>query len=366
MGNPIPKLQYIKSFDCLRGFAIVLVMLLHGNHVFFKGGWIGVDLFFVLSGYLITSLLQNEYSTFGSISFSKFYIRRALRLFPPLLICILIANILWGYTKFDPGANQIVATFAGLFYFTNFLIRSVPGNMAHLWSLSVEEHFYFFWPIFALLFVFKRPFHGRINFMVTLLVIVTILRILAFHQNHHFHLITIDAYRFTVCRIDSILLGSLLAFIPAEIQREDINTKNRTNIALLIVFLLLAFVFILLKIDKDDVYLNNGGFILTNLLCVGTVWFAIKKQHHAIFSSKVLSWIGKRSYGIYAYHLPIFLASDSLIDPKSIVSIVTVNVARIAISFGLAALSFKYVETPILKLKNRYQVKKAESVPATN
>ena len=115
------KFFYIPSLDVLRGFAVLLVLFLHGSYGFFKGGWIGVDLFFVLSGYLITSLLLNEYINSGKISILKFYARRALRLFPPLILSILLANALWSSTELYTGANRWQATIAALFYFTNLM-----------------------------------------------------------------------------------------------------------------------------------------------------------------------------------------------------------------------------------------------------
>jgi peptidoglycan/LPS O-acetylase OafA/YrhL len=100
--NTKHKSQYIESLDSLRGLAVLVVVLFHGSHGLFAGGWIGVELFFVLSGYLITSLLHREYLTSGNISLSKFYARRALRLLPVLVMGVLIANILWPFTNL-PG-----------------------------------------------------------------------------------------------------------------------------------------------------------------------------------------------------------------------------------------------------------------------
>ena len=109
--------KYIPSFDGIRAIAVILTLLLHASYGVFKGGWIGVDLFFMLSGYLITSLLQNEYSLTNNISFTKFYIRRALRLFPPLIISIALGNILWTFSANHQSANRIIASLSGFFIF---------------------------------------------------------------------------------------------------------------------------------------------------------------------------------------------------------------------------------------------------------
>ena len=166
------KIKYIPSFDSLRGLAALFVLLLHGSYGFFSGGFIGVDLFFVLSGYLITSILYHEYRTTKGISFSKFYIRRAIRLFPPLLICIGLANLLWYFGLAKPVGNEILATVASLFYFSNYISGAFLGNMAHLWSLSVEEHFYLFWPLLMVFFAFKAPDKNRMYFFIFILILI--------------------------------------------------------------------------------------------------------------------------------------------------------------------------------------------------
>lgn len=176
--------QYLESLDSLRGLAVIVVLLFHGSYGLFAGGWIGVELFFVLSGYLITSLLYHEYSTSGNISLSKFYARRALRLLPALVIGVLIANLLWPFTNL-PGGNQLVASLAALFYSTNLISDVVAGNMSHFWSLSVEEHFYFIWPVLVLFFVFRIPLRNRILFLIILIFGLGVFRIFTFNSINH-------------------------------------------------------------------------------------------------------------------------------------------------------------------------------------
>ncbi len=172
------RFQYTPTFDGLRCIAVLCVLLTHASPDFFKGGWIGVDLFFVLSGYLITSLLQNEYYASGNISFAKFYARRALRLFPPLLICLAMANVLWRYTPhYYLGANRLLATLAGLFYFANLLPWTALGLLQHLWSLSVEEHFYLVWPIIVSTFLFRTPLRNRVFFLTLTVFLIAAFRI---------------------------------------------------------------------------------------------------------------------------------------------------------------------------------------------
>ncbi|WP_026463361.1 acyltransferase family protein [Adhaeribacter aquaticus] len=357
--------QHIASFDGIRGFAAFLVLLHHGSYGFFHGGWIGVDLFFVLSGYLITSLLQNEYNTTGKISISKFYARRALRLLPPLLLVVLLANIFWPYTSHYPGADQSTATLSALLYFLNFIPDKVAGNLTHIWSLSVEEHFYLVWPFIAAWFFFKTSRRNRILFLSALILAGVAFRIYAFNSEIQLlnGLITVDAYRFTLCRIDGILLGVLLSVILNKPKYKNTTLPN-TTATLFLAGLFIFFITILVAVGETNLYWRNGGFILTNIICAFTVFIAVKKPNHSFLTNKVLRWLGKRSYGIYMYHFPIFLVLENLREPGNVSNLLTVTLLRFVASIVAAELSYRYLEQPILKLKKRYEVNKPEVAKA--
>ncbi|MDQ6756571.1 MAG: acyltransferase [Bacteroidota bacterium] len=361
--NQQHKFRYIPGFDFLRGFAVLLVLLLHGSYGFFKGGWIGVDLFFVLSGYLITSLLLNEYQNSGEIAISKFYIRRALRLFPALIVCIIMANALWPLTNFYGGAIQKRATIAALFYFTNLIPGDISGNMEHLWSLSVEEHFYFIFPVLASFFLFKISLRNCIIFLLLFIFGISTFRICVYNNILRFAdgFLVIDTYRFTLCRIDSILFGSVLAVVLSRINFKEVTIKK--NLATLYLIVILAlFVIVLFTVNHQNIFWNNGGFIFTNLLCLSAVLIVTRNPFHFLLSNKIFRWIGKRSYGIYLYHFPIFQASDGLRQHHSLVNFLLVTIFRFGITFLLAEVSYKYIEQPILKIKKRYEVSKVIDV----
>jgi peptidoglycan/LPS O-acetylase OafA/YrhL len=122
------RVEHISSLDGVRAVAITSVLLFHGTYGHVKGGWLGVDLFFVLSGYLITSLLQKEWDQNGTISLGDFYLRRALRLLPALLILISIVNIFWEASS----TNRLVASVAALFYAANLVDASLLGHFSSL------------------------------------------------------------------------------------------------------------------------------------------------------------------------------------------------------------------------------------------
>ena len=358
VGNPgHKKIKYIASFDGLRGIAVMLLMLVHGSYGYFGGGVPRVDLFYVMSGFLITYLLYYEYISSGNISFGKFYKRRALRIVPALLVCIILSNILWPYTELTPGHNQLIATLSSLFFFSNLVFDYVLGNMNHLWSLSVEEHFYIIWPAVTFFILFKLSEGKRIMFMVVLLAFIEIFRIVAFlnQDQWRYGIFWIDPYGFTFCRIDCILIGALLFFV---LYRERYNygtmSKKSTD-TMLLIGLGLIFLISGLTIKLVDPRWLGGGFILTNVLCALTVLIAIRNPNHPFLANKVLLWIGKRSYGIYLYHMPIFLYMERFRVHNSFTNFLIVTFFRFAISIAFAAISYEFIERPILQYKNKYK-----------
>ena len=346
------RFQYTPTFDGLRGIAILCVLLTHASPVF-KGGWVGVDLFFVLSGYLITSLLRNEYYASGNISFGKFYARRALRLVPALLICVTMANALWQFTPHYYHPNRLLATFAGLFYFTNLVRWPVLGLLDHLWSLSVEEHFYVVWPIIGSTFLFRVSPRNCAFVLAITIFLIAALRIFVLHCNLTYGPFVIHPYSFTPCRMDAILMGSLLAVVLP--HNTNVEKRRKVNIdwSLGILLCLLATVVLFVRLN---IYWYNGGFIFTNLLCLSIVAIAAINPNQPLLSSNILRWIGRRSYGIYLYHFPIFLALGVLIREHSAVNYLLVTALRFALTIFAAAVSYRFIERPVLRYKRRYQV----------
>lgn len=352
------KVAHIKTFDGLRGLAVFSVMIFHGSYGFFPGGFLGVDLFFVVSGYLITSLLYVEFEKKRSISFRKFYARRALRLIPALVICIILANLLWNYTELPPGYDRRIANLAGIFYFTNLVFDYVCGNLNHLWSLSVEEHFYLIWPITVAYFLFTLSNKNKIIFLVLSILASALFRIVAFHFQHDwvYGIFWVDPYGFTLCRMDGILLGALLYFVGVQYPHFVANWKSSYMDSVWMLVLFVVFVGLGLRVSLYDVRWLNGGFVLTNLVCTAIVLFAVRNPDHYILSNRVLRWLGNRSYGIYLYHFPIFLVLESFRVPHSVTNLLLITVLRFAGSLALAAISYQYIEQPILKFKKRFSV----------
>lgn len=357
----IQKNNHIKSLDGVRGLAVILVFLNHWNLQRFTGGWIGVDIFFFLSGYLITSLIQLEYQKTGDISFKNFYIRRVLRLYPALILCVIIANILWSYNEPFIGGqgNRMIATISSIFYFNNLVVGTVNGNLGHLWSLSVEEHFYFLWPLLMYLFFLKMSLKKIFFSLSFIILLVWIWRIYVYNCNptpivFYGDKFVINAYLFTFCRIDSILLGALISFIYIKNKGNLFVFNNRIN-HIVFGILLLLLIIITLTIDNEGALMKHGFFILTNMVCFSLIIFALNNPDYILLSNRFIRWFGSRSYGIYLYHFPVFTLIYKLkvIDHYPL-NFFWVTTLRLGISLVLAEISFRLLETPILRLKEKY------------
>lgn len=356
---PKKVFHYIPGLDNIRGLAVLFVLLTHMSYGIIKGGLVGVELFFVLSGFIITSLLQAEAYAYGKISIWRFYLRRALRLFPPLVICIILANVFWSYNEVgNSGANQALATIAGLFYFINLLPEKVSGHLVHLWSLSVEEHFYLFWPLVTSFFLFKFSRRNQIKVLLTLILIASIYRFWQGHFETSFYggLLIIDPMRFTLCSVDSILTGALLAVAMSTKRFKNFLLGNKLR-NWLIVGCAVVFSCCLAVLTAGFIF-RNGGFLLLDIFCAGAIFIAIKSPKHFLFSNKILKWLGTRSYGIYVYHYIIFAVFEHFRVHSSISNFIIISLLRVAVSLLFAELSYRYIEMPLLIFKKKWDLQR--------
>lgn len=352
------SLGYIKNFDGLRAIAVLFVLLIHGSYGYFKGGWIGVDLFFVLSGYLITTLLKNDYLINKTISILKFYIRRFLRLLPALIFCIILSYILNVFSINPKVDNNLFASLAVLFYFNNLIDINLAGNLSHLWSLSVEEHFYLFWPLFLSYFFLWFSTKSQKWFIFSIIIVITIIKIICLQNDFVFAkgIFVIDTHRFTLFRIDSLLIGALVAMMSTKFNN-TLKVYNKTTYDAILLFMAVVFTFLLFKLSIDNVFYKNGGFFIINMLCAMLIFVSAEIPDHFILSNKLLCWLGKRSYGIYIYHFPIFMFFEDYRISSSIYNFLLVTVLRVAATLLIAGISYQYVEKPFLNLKTRFSVK---------
>jgi len=298
------KESHLSQLDGIRGLAILLVALGHIFYRFyiFKFGWIGLNLFFILSGYLITSKLFYHLKTNARNYFKNFYARRFLRIFPLYYGCLIFFFIILplfysDYTKYFSSIynNQIWYWL----YASNWslILFGLPKNPVffHFWSLAVEEQFYLFWPI---LFKYINIFKHRI-ITIGIIILFSIYTRVANPVSDH-------AYYNTLTACEPLMLGCLVSILEEKIKLRSL-CKYFFFLALLSV-LALSFIFY----HNNDLHISNRwlmkyGYSAINLiwvylLCILLLPLKISPILVKIFSSKPIAWLGKYSYGIYIFH----------------------------------------------------------------
>jgi peptidoglycan/LPS O-acetylase OafA/YrhL len=282
------------ALDGLRGLAALVVLAVHMQVPGFGGGNFGVDVFFVLSGFLITSLLKAEIADTGRIDFLRFYAGRALRLYPPFL-ALLLAYVLLG-PYFAPELPLITnAVLAGL-YVSDYSIAywTMPVGLSNTWSLSVEEHYYLLWPACLLLLSRGRPWQRR-AMLLLLFVIATAWRLYRTSNEPLPHV-----YFPFDSRLSGLFLGAFVALIAHLPMRESI-AKALGAISLACLAAMVAEPFGLsseaLTLPMTIVELSTAGLILSLHNSTGLFW--------RMFAWWPLARTGTISYALYLWHAPL-------------------------------------------------------------
>ncbi|HEY5694479.1 MAG TPA: acyltransferase family protein [Gaiellaceae bacterium] len=350
-----PRLEYRPGLDGLRAIAVAGVFLFHARphadgNPYLPGGFLGVDLFFVLSGYLITSLLLVEWEAGNRIDLRRFWMRRARRLLPALVVVVLAALILASIFARDDLARTRGDAVSSLLYYTNwhliianhsyFTLMGRPSLLNHLWSLAVEEQFYVIWP---LLLVPGLVLIGRRR--LPMLVVVGIAgSALAMWLLYNPHSDPSRVYYGTDTRAFLLLMGILLALVWPWIER---MRRALPVFELLGVAALVGTVLLFLRMQDFDPTLYRGGD-LAAAFCFAVLVGAVAHPETGLGQAlgvAPLRWIGERSYGIYLWHWPVV----ALMRPGLDVSWTGpgVVVAQAAIVLAAAALSYRFIEQPI-------------------
>jgi peptidoglycan/LPS O-acetylase OafA/YrhL len=353
IAEELPALPVAKASDFrgdiqgLRGIAVALVLLFHASIPGFKGGFVGVDIFFVLSGYLITGNLLREIKTSGRINFREFYARRIRRLLPAsflVLLATLIAAIIWFPPLLMPGL-AVDLTSAGL-YGSNidFAVRAtdyfsssvIPSPVLHFWSLGVEEQFYLVWPLLISWVTFRRKNPALKIFLLSLVVFASSLTfanwLLVRNQPWGFFSFPTRAWE--------LILGALLASAAqgvARIPRDFAAAAGASGL----------FLILYSGIMQNDPLKFPGTTALTPTLGAFLVILAGTSQPHTlpskILSTTPLQQLGKISYSLYLWHWPV-LVIPQVISGNHLPIAKRIGLALLSIL--LAALTEKFVERP--------------------
>lgn len=287
-------MKYNPTLDGLRGLAVLLVVAHHCYVPFLHGGYIGVDVFFVLSGYLITSILLDEFASSGSISLRNFYVRRMLRLYPALLLFLAVylvaAPVIW------PGFNHLKDAATAAFYISDYTyaFSRTPAYLGHTWSLSVEEQFYLTWPL-MLVMALRRCSLERIR---TWLIISLCIAVAWRFHNAVFE--TSSAYFRFDTRLPGLIAGSLLAVcMKTNYRLISLMPKRILAIGGLVGVIALS------TIPNHRNTLTMLVFSIP-LAEVCALAMLIGVSELPLRNSKLV-WLGKLSYGVYLWHYPIAL-----------------------------------------------------------
>ncbi len=359
MGTSVAK--HVPELDGLRGIAILTVLIHHQlTPISLSGGFLGVDLFFVLSGFLITSLLLGEFARAASISLKNFYMRRLLRLGPALAIYLLASLLVTYRTQTIALTRQLKLIAFAVFYSTNWRMAfgwdTTLDPTAIIWSLSIEEQFYLVWPLvlFACLAFKVRPRYIAGGLAVIILAVV-INRNLLFDSGADLTRL----YYGSDTRADALLVGCLFGLLHSK----TIGLRRSNWVKGLGLFSAAALALLIKTADFSDVWLYRGGFTGVALLS-GTVIFAAANLHVPVLSGMLkfapLRWFGEISYGLYLWHwLVVRNASFSSLGRWE-------GTAKLGLAIGIAATSFYFIEKPINHLKSKFAARPSNSQSAAN
>ena len=358
------KSKYLPSIDSLRALAVLAVIIYHVDVNYLPGGFLGVDLFFVLSGYLISSLIIKEYKKTGSLNLYNFYIRRARRLLPAvyfmitvvLVVMVMFNGVLLKKSHLDAIFGYIYSSnwwyiFHKLDYFDSFGSQS---PFKHLWSLAIEEQFYMIFPLLFLLINRKKKdkdgfYKLNRNFLYVILGVILvslIAHIILFDINNISRI-----YFGTDTRAFSLLVGVVGAILyPMDKLNTKITPQENLVYSVVSLISIAALITIMIYTSEYNTWLYRGGFLLVAILGV-IIIISSGKQHTVmakLLSFKPVVFIGKISYSLYLWHFPVLVLTTpvSEIGKPNIFFVVL----RVILTFILAIISYALVETPIRKL----------------
>ncbi len=354
-----PPMGYLPGLDGIRAIAVLAVLLYHSGVPGVPGGFLGVDVFFVLSGFLISSLLLQEIERTSAVSFGQFYLRRARRLLPALFGTLALSAVLVLLFAHDAAAQFRHDALASMFYVTNwwYVVQDLsyfeamgrPPMLQHLWSLAVEEQFYLLWPL-CLVFLFKwrgRPGVGRVALSVAL-GSTLLMAIGSFAWNLPASGDASRLYFGTDTHAMGLLLGAALATVwrPGALNRNVAAPAKAVLWAVALGSVAVLFA-IFHNVGEDSAWLYRGGFLVVSAVAALIVALA---GHPAIGFGRLLAvqpmrYIGERSYGLYLYHWPIFVVTRPGIDLPF--EGIPAWIVRMGLTFAVAEASYRYLEVPI-------------------
>lgn len=351
-----------KGLDGLRALAVLLVLACHfGFHA--KGGIVGVDVFFVLSGFLITSLLLKERDKTGGISFRDFWVRRAYRLFPALVCAIVFAVFMSRWALPGERHQTLIAVPPVLLYVGNWWAVFGPGHSLGLlspdWSLAVEEQFYVVWPLVAAVWLARTANRGRAALIIMVLAGLDVAWLVTTTQVLHYN----NVYMRTDTHAMGLLAGSALALLlarPKVVTLGPALSKALQSFAVLGLLAIAGVTLVMKENPTSEAMAITVGtvaavILLVTLVLTPTGWLT------NLFEIRIAKWLGVRSYGIYLYNYPISVILLAHLHTHNTTRL-ALSTLGILVSIAIAAASYRWVEQPFLARKARYSAARTASL----
>ena len=335
------------GLDILRGIAILLVLFRHGNvdFIFQKFGWLGVDLFFVISGYLITLKFLTEFKATRDLNFKKHFFKRAIKILPPYYVFVFGSLLIIWLTK-GPNSIDNINLISEIFFVQNYI-----GNIwTHTWSLAVEVHFYLLIPVFISLLINRNNEESKsvIYLLLSCLILSFGLR---FFESYPYLNKNLHYFMQSHLRIDGFLVGTLCAYLVL-----NTNLKQRV-LGHKFYYLIVSFILISpgIILVGGDFYMNTFGLTSVNLgfgLWV-LILVDVKKKSDRNLLVKILftylPFVGKSSYSIYLWHLTCKMITSYINVNSNILKLII----YLIISIGFGSIMYVIIEKPLIKLKYR-------------
>ena len=353
-GDVVRRLGFVPALDGVRGIAVLVVVVHHIPAVVPSfnshrpaGGYLGVDIFFVLSGFLITALLLREQVDSGTVRFGAFYARRALRLLPALLILLVVYDVYVWATGL-PTHAALVHSVSILFYVQNLPhpFHGTTPAFSPLWSLAVEEQFYVVWPLVLILILgIRRRTWVVVTIIITAIVAVDIHQAYAFSHVRGAELIQL--YTRTDYRASSLLVGALLAQLWVRGKTPSRGLRPAAWVALLCAAAFIA------RVHVTNGFLYRGGFTAF-AIAVAVILLAVLESTWAgigLLSVPPLRAVGRVSYGLYLWHMPAFLV---VYRYGSHLGTFSRLLLALAMAAGITYASWVLVEQPVLRWKDQH------------
>lgn len=352
MSSPSRGRGYASGLDGIRALAVAAVIAYHAGVPYADGGFLGVDLFFVVSGYLVTALLQREHDRTGQIRLRAFWARRARRLLPALVLLLIVVCAAAAVLGHDLGAGLRTQLLGAVTFSSNwwqiatgasYLESMEPSLLTHLWSLAVEEQFYLLWPLVLITLLVRLRRRQPRTAVAMLAALASALAMALLYRGGDPTRVYVgsDTHGY------GLLLGAALALARPPSQLQPIRGLGQRSPAWWGIGCLLVVLAGMTMLHADSALTYRGGPFLVNVAAVGLVAAAVRGRGpiQALMSHRLLRPLGQRSYSLYLWHWPALVIANRVLAPE--LGVPAATVLAVAAALLATELSWRLVEEPV-------------------